>query len=187
MHNRSPSFESSSHYSYAANHWIQSKCACSSPNPGAHRGYVSLYYSARFKVVQHDLFSVCLDESSRLCRDWCHDCTPRDTACAVQGSWRCTFRHSTKDGNTVCEFRVVQRLACRSRNRENRRRKYLLRYVLPMARRGDMMPILVSLPSWPRCRCHRGSLGCESHGSREDPSAGTDALSGRPVGNTAIS
>lgn len=52
---------------------------------------------------------------------------------------------------------------------------------------GDMMPILVPLPSWTWCRRHRGSLGCESHGSREDPSAGTDALSGRPVGSTAIS
>jgi hypothetical protein len=59
--------------------------------------------------------------------------------------------------------------------------------VLAMARGRDMMPILVPLPSWPWCGRHRGSLGSESHGSRKDPSAGTDALSGRPVGNTAIS
>jgi hypothetical protein len=49
------------------------------------------------------------------------------------------------------------------------------------------IPLPLPLPSWPWCRRHRGSLGSESDGSREDPSAGTDALSGRPAGNTAIS
>ena len=42
----------------------------------------------------------------------------------------------------------------------------------------DMMPILVSSPSWPWCRCHRGGLGGESYGGCQDPSAGSDALFG---------
>ena len=53
-----PSSESSSRYSYAANHWTRLKYACSSPNPGAHRGYVSLYYSARFKSFNATYFRV---------------------------------------------------------------------------------------------------------------------------------
>jgi len=55
---QSPSSGSSSRYSYAANHWTRLKCACSSPNPGAHRGYVSLYYSARLKSFNTTHFRV---------------------------------------------------------------------------------------------------------------------------------
>jgi hypothetical protein len=47
-------------------------------------------------------------------------------------------------------------------------------------RRGaeNMIPILVSSPSWPWCRRHRGGPGSESYGGCQDPSAGTDALFG---------
>jgi hypothetical protein len=55
-HLESLPFESSPRYSYAANHWTRLKYACSSPSPGAHRGYVSLYYSARFKSFDTTYF-----------------------------------------------------------------------------------------------------------------------------------
>jgi hypothetical protein len=50
-----------------------------------------------------------------------------------------------------------------------------------------MVLTLMSPPSWPCCRRHGGRLGSESYGSRQDPTAGTDAFLSRSVGNTTIS
>jgi len=40
-------FVLSTYYSYPANLWTPSKCACSSPSLGAHQGYVSVLRGAR--------------------------------------------------------------------------------------------------------------------------------------------